>query len=163
MLVLQLPPLRERQGDLGQLVDHLLAQVNRDLADQPGFIQKELSPGARNLLIRQSWPGNVRQLHNALMRAGVWTTDRTISREDVQAELRDLEASTGDGILSRPLGGDFDIQGVIGEVVGHYFDRALQQGEGVKASAAELTGFKHYQTFTNWLERYDRWITYGKK
>ena len=48
-----------------------------------------------------------------------------------------LEASTGDGILSRPLGGDFDIQGVIGEVVGHYFDRALQQGEGVKASAAQ--------------------------
>ena len=96
------------------------------------------------------------------MRVAVQTPDQVIGREDVQAEIRDLEASTGDGILGRPFGDGFDIQDVIGEVVGHYFDRALREGEGVKARAAERTGFKHYQTFTNWLERYDRWITYGK-
>jgi transcriptional regulator with PAS, ATPase and Fis domain len=35
--VLKLPPLRERQGDLGMLIDHLLVQVNREAQTEPGF------------------------------------------------------------------------------------------------------------------------------
>ena len=59
VLVLHLPPLREREGDLGLLIDHLLQEVNRELASQPGYVEKKLSPGARNRLLHESWPGNV--------------------------------------------------------------------------------------------------------
>ena len=66
---LKLPPLRDRTGDLGLLVDRLLAQVNEEHARQPGFEHKKISPDARNLLMVQPWPGNVRELLNTLHRA----------------------------------------------------------------------------------------------
>ena len=161
VLVIRLPPLRDREGDLGLLIDHLLADINRQIAAL-GLPEKALSPGGRNAIIRQAWPGNVRQLRNVLMRLAVWTPGDQIARTDVLAEVRDFDVGSGDGILGRPLGDGFDIQDVLGEVVGHYFDRALQEAGGVKATAARLTGFEHYQTFSGWLERYGRWITYGK-
>ncbi|MBO89996.1 MAG: AAA family ATPase [Rickettsiales bacterium] len=163
VLILRLPPIREREGDLGALIDHLLKQINTELTGQPHFLgPKELAPGARNLLIRQRWPGNVRELHNALMRAATWTTDLMIRREDVQTELHDLESVSEDSILGRPFTDEFDIREVLGEVVGHYFDRALQESGGIKKTASNLTGFRNYQTFTSWLHKYDHWITYEK-
>lgn len=161
VLVIRLPPLRDREGDLGLLIDHLLGDINRQIVTL-GVPEKTLSAGARNTLIRQPWPGNVRQLRNVLMRLAVWTPGDVIDLEDVQAEVRDFAAGSGDGILGRPFEEGFDIQELIGEVVGHYFDRALQQAGGVKAAAAKLTGFKHYQTFDGWLDRYQRWITFRK-
>ena len=48
--VLRLPPLRERRDDLQMLTDHLLAFVNREGREQPGFVEKTLAAGARSLL-----------------------------------------------------------------------------------------------------------------
>ena len=62
--VLRLPPLRERREDLPLLVEHLLAQVNREGREQPGYVSKKLSVRARDLLISQQWSGNVRELLN---------------------------------------------------------------------------------------------------
>ena len=59
--VLKIPPLREREGDLSLLIDRLLEQVHQESAEDPGYQQKKLSPGARNLLLTYHWPGNVRE------------------------------------------------------------------------------------------------------
>ncbi|MBI4603432.1 MAG: sigma-54-dependent Fis family transcriptional regulator, partial [Planctomycetes bacterium] len=67
--VLRLPALRERPEDLGLLIDHLLAQVNREDTEQPGYVDKKLSAGARNLLLSHPWPGNVRELQNIIERS----------------------------------------------------------------------------------------------
>jgi transcriptional regulator with GAF, ATPase, and Fis domain len=85
--VLKLPPLREREGDLSLLMDRLLAQVNQEGREDPGYQQKNLSPGARNLLLTYSWPGNVRELLNTLRRAALWSEGATITREDAQEAL----------------------------------------------------------------------------
>jgi len=44
--ILQLPPLRDRSGDLSLLIECLLEPINREGSSEPGFINKKLSPSA---------------------------------------------------------------------------------------------------------------------
>ena len=62
-----IPPLRERAGDIPALARHLLARI----AKQPGLRGLGITDEAMMLLGGYAWPGNVRQLQNALFRAAV--------------------------------------------------------------------------------------------
>ena len=62
-----MPPLRERRGDIPELIGFFVDKVNRDLGTS--FVG--VSDDARELLVRHSWPGNVRELENAILRAAV--------------------------------------------------------------------------------------------
>lgn len=62
-----IPPLRERRGDVPALARHLLARIAR----QPGLRDLGMTDEAMALLASYAWPGNVRQLQNALFRAAV--------------------------------------------------------------------------------------------
>jgi two-component system nitrogen regulation response regulator GlnG len=72
------PPLRERRGDIPELIEFFVDKVNRDL----GTSIVGVSPEARDLLMRHSWPGNVRELENALLRAAVLARARTLVPDD---------------------------------------------------------------------------------
>src|SRR3546814_8138291 len=61
---LTIPPLRQRNGDIPALSRHLLARI----ATQPGLRSLGITAEALNLLMAHPWPGNVRQLQNALFR-----------------------------------------------------------------------------------------------
>ena len=152
--VLTIPPLRDRPGDLGLLLDHLLGQVNRQAASEPGYTEKKLSAGARNLLLSHPWLGNVRELHNTLRRAAIWSEGPTISAEDVREALLPATASARREILGRPLGGGLNIQELLKELARHYLVRAMDEARGNKTRAADLLGLSSYQTLTNWLSRY---------
>src|SRR5439155_1081409 len=136
--VLKIPPLRERTGDLGLLVEYLLDQVNREAAEEPGFREKTLSVGAKNLLLSHDWPGNVRELLNTLRRAAIWSDGVTISAEDAREALLPAIASTRQDILRRPLGGGLNLPELLKEVAGHYLSRAMDEVHGNKTKAAEL-------------------------
>jgi DNA-binding NtrC family response regulator len=62
-----IPPLRERKGDIPALARHMLARI----ATQPGMRGLGITDEALSLLMAYDWPGNVRQLQNALFRAAV--------------------------------------------------------------------------------------------
>jgi DNA-binding NtrC family response regulator len=64
---LTIPPLRERKGDIPALARHLLTR----LGQQPGMRGLGITDEALALLMSFNWPGNVRQLQNALFRAAV--------------------------------------------------------------------------------------------
>jgi transcriptional regulator with PAS, ATPase and Fis domain len=153
--VLKLPPLRERSGDVGLLIDHLLIQVNREAATEPGYKDKKLSAGARNLLSTHSWPGNVRELLNTLHRAAIWSDGATIALEDVRDALLPATTLARQEVLGRPLGSRLNLPELLKEVAGHYLARAMAEAQGSKKKAAELVGLPSYQTLTNWLERYE--------
>jgi DNA-binding NtrC family response regulator len=152
--VLHLPPLRERGEDLPLLIDHVLAQVDREGREQPGFVEKKLSAGARNPLLGHSWPGNVRELQNTLRRAAIWTSDATLKAEDIREALLALPGAEQDGIVGRPLGEGLDLPGLLATVARHYLERALDEAAGNKTRAARLVGLPSYQTLTNWMKRY---------
>jgi transcriptional regulator with PAS, ATPase and Fis domain len=152
---LKIPPLRDRTGDLGLLIDHLLAQVNREAVAEPGYKEKKLSAGARNLLLTHSWPGNVRELLNTLRRAAIWSDGTAISSEDVREALLPAVASARQEVLGRPLGSGFNLSELLKEVARHYLGRAMDEAHGNKTKAAELVGLPSYQTLTNWLAKYE--------
>ncbi len=153
--VLKLPPLRERAGDVGLLVDELLHRVNQDAIGEPGYGHKKLSAGARNLLLAHPWPGNVRELLLTLKRAALWSESETITAEDVREALLDVPANRRADILDRPLGTGLKLPELMAEVARHYLQRALDEAGGNKTKAAALVGLPSYQTLTNWLERYE--------
>ena len=73
-----IPPLRERPGDIPALSRHLLARI----AGQPGLRQLGITDDALALLVEYDWPGNVRQLQNALFRAAVLCEGDALTRAD---------------------------------------------------------------------------------
>ncbi|MDE0224327.1 MAG: sigma-54 dependent transcriptional regulator [Gammaproteobacteria bacterium] len=152
--ILRLPPLRERGGDLPLLIDHVLSLVNREGREQPGFVEKELSVGARDLLLAHPWPGNVRELQNTLSRASIWTPDAIVKAEDIYDALLPPTKSREDGVLGKPLGDGLDLAEILGDVARHYLRRALDEVHGNKTRAAQLLGLPSYQTLTNWTKRY---------
>src|SRR5436853_1461897 len=76
---LTVPPLRERRGDIPDLIEFFVNKVNRELATS--FVG--VSDDARDLLARHAWPGNVRELENAILRAAVLARGgRMLVRDD---------------------------------------------------------------------------------
>jgi len=152
--VLILPALRRRSGDLGPAIELAVQETNEELADQPGYVPKNLSAAARNLLLQHAWPGNVRELYNVIFRLLLWTHTPTVGVEAVREELQYTQPANADPILDRPLGDGFQLSAIIEEVARHYLARALEEGDQVKARAASLVGFPNPVTFKNWLEKY---------
>jgi transcriptional regulator with PAS, ATPase and Fis domain len=71
VLPIRLPPLRERLSDLEALVEAL----TDDIARRSGMPHRSVSAEALELLARQSWPGNIRELRNVLEQATLMTDD----------------------------------------------------------------------------------------
>lgn len=86
---LRLPPLRERNDDIPDLVAHFLRTAPSD-----GEPAKLIAPEAMSLLQHYSWPGNIRELENLIMRLSALYTEETISKEIVQHELNLAEHPT---------------------------------------------------------------------
>ena len=153
--VLVLPPLRDREGDIGLLVDSLMARINHDAQSQPGYEHKKISVSARNILLHHTWPGNIRELHNTLLRASVWASGKEITKKDVEEALAVSLPPKADSVLGRPLGNDLNLQTIISDVARHYLRRAMKESHGNKTEAARLVGLSSYQTLSNWLDKYE--------
>src|SRR6185503_13003986 len=77
VLVVQLPALRERDGDLPLLVQHLLEKISK----ARGRPAPRVDPDVLELFAKYPWPGNVRQLENVLQRLALLAGDGAIRRE----------------------------------------------------------------------------------
>lgn len=151
--VLSLPPLREREGDIGLLADMLLDKINMEASGQPGYKYKKYSVKGRNFLLMQQWRGNIRELYSTLLRASLWVAGEQITEKELKAASFDMP-ETQEGVLNRKLGNNFNIQEVISEVIKHYIDKAKEESAGNKKKATELLGLANYQTLKNWEKKY---------
>ncbi|MGO3455598.1 MAG: sigma-54 interaction domain-containing protein [Marinomonadaceae bacterium] len=149
--VLLLPPLRERKGDITLLAEALLI----DMAKQDAaLVGKKISSKAKNLILSQDWPGNIRELRSTLLRATLWSSEDAISADDIKQALFDRPHNDS-GLLNKDVSQGIDIQDIISDLVRHYIPKALAHSNGSKSKAAELLGLKNYQTLTNWMDKYD--------
>jgi DNA-binding NtrC family response regulator len=152
--VIQLPPLREREGDIHLLIDTFLDRINRESQNEPGYKHKKFSVNAKNILNSHPWPGNVRELQNTLTRVAVWSLDEEINDQDIQESLLPTPHSPSESILGRSLENGIKITEIVDEVIIHYLRRGLERNNGNKTKTARTLGLSNYQTLTNWLKKY---------
>lgn len=132
---LELPPLREQLEDIPLLARHF-AEKHR-LADQPA---KSISPEAMESLMRHSWPGNIRELENAIERASIIATEPTIQPHDLPLEVTELSpARTPHAFdLRRPL--PDVLREIVSDIESRYILAALQKTGGKVSECARLCG-----------------------
>jgi transcriptional regulator with PAS, ATPase and Fis domain len=150
--ILNLPPLREREGDILLLADAFLQQLAAQIAGGKEK-QKKLSVKAKNIIIQHRWPGNARELYATLLRACLWAEADALSDTDIRNAMLETVPAESD-ILGQPIGKNFDIQAVMSDLAVHYLERAMAEAGGNKTKAAELLGLSSYQTLNNWLDKY---------
>lgn len=80
VLPLEVPPLRERRGDILPLAEHLLAILG-------GERRLRLAPALQAALAAYAWPGNVRELRNALSRAVIWAEGEELGLAEFPSQL----------------------------------------------------------------------------
>ena len=138
VLTLRLPPLRQRQGDIKLLAIHFAGD------------EWQIEPNAMNAIQNYSWPGNVRQLINAIERAKILADDEVIRignlPEVVASCASDEPASVSDS--NSEAGDDLDsIQKV-------HIAELMVREEGNKARVARLLGVSR-RTLYRLLEKYE--------
>lgn len=79
VVVLTVPPLRQRREDIPLLADYFIERINR----AHKFQVRGLSPDALSALASHSWPGNVRELENAIVRAAALAPNRLLTATDI--------------------------------------------------------------------------------
>ena len=79
VILIKVPPLRERKGDVAVLVNHFLEMICREY----NIPTKEIEPQAVALLSEKRWSGNIRELRNVVERLVVLAENR-ITAEDIE-------------------------------------------------------------------------------
>ncbi|MGH1465377.1 MAG: response regulator [Cognatishimia sp.] len=153
---LHVPSLRERVDDIPLLVDHFLARSERD-----GAPVRLFSAEARELFRAYSWPGNVRQLENAVKRLVLTSRSEEITRSEAESVLGSQpeavpllggsESEKLSGSVERHLRRYFDLHGnmlpppglyarILREIEAPLIEIALDATGGNQAKCADLLG-----------------------
>ncbi|MBI5815392.1 MAG: sigma-54-dependent Fis family transcriptional regulator [Nitrospinae bacterium] len=90
VLVIHLPPLRERKEDIPELVEHFVKRF----CDENCAALKKLAPETLSALMAYPWPGNVRELENTIERSVVMCDGDTIAVEHLPAAIRHNAGAT---------------------------------------------------------------------
>lgn len=133
-----IPPLRARQADIVPLAEHLLAQ----LGAAAGRVAPTLTENAKALLVTSPWPGNVRQLRNALERAMILHDGSTLGEHLFTA------STTPDA------GGEQAADGSLEQLERRAIEGALAHVAGNRKAAAERLGIG-VRTLYEKLKRYE--------
>jgi DNA-binding NtrC family response regulator len=128
VLHLEVPPLRERPGDVPLLVDAFLRQASGPAAG------KTISPAALALLADYHWPGNVRQLLNTLESVLVFSPGNEIGAEDLPGDIR--RASGNREVIRSAAERGLSLA----ELERDYVFEILRRTGGNKTRAAEILG-----------------------
>ncbi len=134
---IELPPLRDRPGDIPLLMEHFL----RDLVKETGREAHGFSRTARLAMLSYDWPGNIRQLRNTIESMLVMDTDGLLDVDGLPTEIAQLAGgATEEGETTGPAGADSLIGRPLDEVEKYYIQRALDLTDGNREEAARLLG-----------------------
>ncbi len=139
VVLIQMPPLRERKSDIPLLVQHFLEKYNTRLRKE----MRGISPDALDLLVRHDWPGNVRELENTMERLVVLSPGPYLEPADLvfAGTILTPAAEAPDGTSLKDLERNHIIQ-------------TLQRCDGHKSETARALGIDR-KTLREKLKRYD--------
>ncbi|MDP1590135.1 MAG: sigma-54 dependent transcriptional regulator, partial [Prosthecobacter sp.] len=142
VIAVQLTPLRERPDDIPPLVQSFLTKFsNREITKSPDP-QISVSQEAMRRLMAHAWPGNVRQLENAIERAMAMLGGRSqIEVGDLPPDLQIAAEESVTPSLDLPEAG-IDLPALIARIEKDLIDRALLRTAQNRGAAARLLGLK---------------------
>ncbi|TET10181.1 sigma-54-dependent Fis family transcriptional regulator, partial [Candidatus Aerophobetes bacterium] len=132
VVLINLPPLRERKDDIPLLVEHFL----RRYSSESGGRLKHVPLKTLDLLMRYDWPGNVRELENVIERAVVMGKGDAILAQDLPLEIQKLSDQSHLIISS----GRLSLKKRVGELEKELITDALEEAHWVQTKAAKLLG-----------------------
>jgi DNA-binding NtrC family response regulator len=131
VVTLEIPPLRQRYGDLALLAEHFL----RGFSAEHGKSEMTLSAAALEAMTRYAWPGNVRQLRNTLESVAIFHPGGEIGAEALPPEIREATQISGGHAVVQPLIGPTR---TMGEIERQAILETLERTQGHRAEAARL-------------------------
>jgi two-component system response regulator PilR (NtrC family) len=133
VIPIELPPLRERHEDIPLLVAHFVQRFSKEL----GKDVRGVTPEAMAVLERHHWPGNIRELENAIERAIVLGNGDTVGVDSLPESVRRERPAREPEILDVPEEG-LDLDATLDDLERRYLQIALERTRGVQTKAAEL-------------------------
>jgi transcriptional regulator with PAS, ATPase and Fis domain len=152
VIPVRLPPLRDRKEDIPLLAQHFLQKYAGELGRPPMTV----SQTAMRALMGYGWPGNIRQLENAVERAVALSAGRSqIEVTDLPPEVQQAEvADAALPALAFPEEG-IDFERFIADIEREMIRRSLERTQGNKGAAARLLNLKR-TTLVEKLKRLER-------
>jgi two-component system response regulator PilR (NtrC family) len=144
--------LRERVEDIPLLAEHFVLRF----ATEMGKNVSGISGGAMACLQAYAWPGNIRELENAIERAVALERSPSILVESLPEQIRGASGATSSAPAPAetfPEGG-FDLEQHVQHIEREYIAEALRRAGGVKVKAAELLGMS-FRSFRYYMKKYD--------
>ena len=132
-----IPPLRERPADIGPLCEMFLQEIGKSFGRPPGGLTK----GAREALLCHDWPGNARELRNALERAAILAEGGLIHPQHLALQSR-----------TKPSGDQTTTN--LGTVERETIERVLRETGWNKSNAARRLGLSRTQLYGR-IRKYD--------
>ena len=137
VIPVHLPPLRDRKDDVPLLVQHFVDKMRTE--DGPSL---SVSQEAMRALMAYGWPGNVRQLENAIERASAFRGGRgQIEVADLPPEIASIPVETATPGVVLPDAG-VDLEALIANIERELIERALERTNSNKNRAAQLLHLK---------------------
>ena len=136
IVVIEIPPLRERREDLLLLLEHFAERYGRELNKE----QIRFTPRALELLSAYSWPGNVRELQNEVQRCLILCGEDCHVRGDHLSEKVNPQPEPANGE-------EFSFSAAKAEFVRRFLNQALQRCDYNKARTAEEIGLSRQGLF----------------
>jgi two-component system response regulator PilR (NtrC family) len=154
VIPLRLPALRERTDDIPLLAEHFVAKY----AAQMGKPISGISGAAMSLLMAHTWPGNIRELENAMERAVALERTPAILPDSLPEQLCGAGAAPAvSQVAPIPEGFPevgFDLERHVQDIEREYIAEALRRAGGVKVKAAELLGMS-FRSFRYYTKKYN--------
>ena len=152
VIPLHLPPLRDRREDIPLLVQDFVERIGA--AQTPPRRGVVVSQNAMRRMMAFKWPGNVRQLENAVERALALSPGRShIETTDLPSEIQAAAEGPLAPAISLPETG-LDLQDHLQRIERALIGSALERTGGNKQKAAQLLGLKR----TTLIEKTKRWL-----
>jgi DNA-binding NtrC family response regulator len=160
VMPMQVPPLRERKGDIPLLAAHILAKrrgAAKNFAGDESQYPSRISARGMHALQAYHWPGNIRELENVLSRAAILCDGLEIHTSDLDGagllsetkkEWAPPEVEIGDGRSLKEL-----VDSTVAAVEKAAISSALEKSAGSATKAAKLLGISR-ATIYNKLHTY---------
>jgi DNA-binding NtrC family response regulator len=146
VLPIEVPPLRQRLGDVPLLLEHFLQAAAQRLG-RPSY---EVSPATLELLTNYHWPGNVRELENVATRISVLGQGRELAVDELRMWLLEpTQVGREAAVASGPVSPGMRLEDMERRLI----EATLDQFDGHRAKAAQALGIG-IRTLSNKLRQY---------